>query len=84
MLLFDFYGREPAYYAEEPTPKPQKGPVYSHQSKSLKKEATYIVRYGDTLESIARQAGMSVMRLCQLNMLQQSEPLTIGRMLKLH
>lgn len=81
-LIFDFYGRT-IYYAEErPIEKP-KSPVFSHQSKSLKKESTYIVRYGDTPESIARQAGISVMRLCQLNMLQQTEPLQIGRMLKL-
>lgn len=83
ILLFDFYGRAPVYYAEEPAPAATNAPAYSHQSKSLKKESTYIVRYGDTLESVARQAGMTVMRLCQLNMLQQSEPLQIGRMLKL-
>ena len=85
MMLFDFYGRMPDYYAEETQSQPTatKAPTYSHQSKSLKKESTYIVRYGDTLESVARQAGMTVMRLCQLNMLQQSEPLQIGRMLKL-
>ncbi len=84
MLLFDFYGIP--YWYDEPkavvidTPK---GPTYSHQSKSLKKEETYIVRYGDTLESVARQAGISVMRLCQLNMLNESTPLPVGRMLKL-
>ncbi|MDE6510644.1 MAG: peptidoglycan DD-metalloendopeptidase family protein, partial [Muribaculaceae bacterium] len=83
MLLFDFYGRAPLYYAEESGPAALKTPTYSHQSKSLKKESTYIVRYGDTLESVARQAGMTVMRLCQLNMLQQSAPLQVGRMLKL-
>lgn len=81
-LIFDFYGR-PVYYAEEIPVPTEKGPTYSHQSKSLKKKSTYIVQYGDTPESIARQAGISVMRLCQLNMLQQSEPLPIGRMLKL-
>lgn len=86
-LLFDFYstGRY-LYNLEKPassvavTPK---GPTYTHQSKSLKKEDTYVVRYGDTLESVARQAGISVMRLCQLNMLDESAPLPIGRMLKL-
>nr|MDE6695261.1 LysM peptidoglycan-binding domain-containing protein [Muribaculaceae bacterium] len=61
-----------------------KGPTYSHQSKSLKKDDTYIVRYGDTVESVARQAGISTMRLCQLNMLNEKEPLPVGRMLKLH
>ncbi|MDE6290804.1 MAG: peptidoglycan DD-metalloendopeptidase family protein, partial [Muribaculaceae bacterium] len=81
-LIFDFYGRN-LYYAEERPTQKSRGPVYSHQSKSLKKESTYIVRVGDTAESIARQAGISVMRLCQLNLLQQTEPLEIGRMLKL-
>ena len=82
-LLFDFYGNY-RYYADvaEETPISRK-PTYSHQSKSLKKAETYIVRYGDTMESIARQAGISVIRLCQLNMLNDAEPLVIGRMLKL-
>ncbi len=85
-LLFDFYGN--GYWYDNNELKAQKNvetqaPVYSHQSKSLKKEATYIVRYGDTLKSVARQAGISVMRLCQLNMLNESDPLPVGRMLKL-
>lgn len=83
-LLFDFYGTfryyDEAATSQESTPKV---PVYSHQSKSLKKAETYIVRYGDTLESVARQAGLSVTRLCQLNMLESSGPLPVGRMLKL-
>ncbi len=82
MLLFDFYGRS-EFLAIEPETRIEKVPTFSHQSKSLKKESTYIVRYGDTLESVARQAGMSVMRLCQLNMLNSSESLPVGRMLKL-
>lgn len=81
-LIFDFYGRH-IYYAEEPSEPIEKRPMYSHQSKSLRKQPTYIVRYGDTPESVARQAGISVMRLCQLNMLQQGDPLPVGRMLKL-
>lgn len=85
MLIFDFYGGlRYLYAAEEPHPSPApKTPTFSHQSKSLKKESTYIVRYGDTPESVARQAGISVMRLRQLNMLQDGEPLPTGRMLKL-
>lgn len=82
-LLFDFYGNY-RYYAELADDMPVANkPTYSHQSKSLKKAETYIVRYGDTMESIARQAGISVIRLCQLNMLNASDPLVIGRMLKL-
>lgn len=86
MLLFDFYG-DSYWYTYESTPvikDTSKGPSYSHQSKSLKKDDTYIVRYGDTVESVARQAGISAMRLCQLNMLNEKEPLPVGRMLKLH
>ena len=83
-MIFDFYGA-PVFYTQEPLPSSApKGPAYSHQSKSLKKQSTYIVRYGDTLESIARQAGLTVMRLCQLNMLNEKDILPVGRMLKLH
>lgn len=81
MLVFDFYGTDRYLAAGESTVN--KAPVYTHQAKSLAKESTYIVRYGDTLQSIARQAGISVMKLCQLNMLQESSPLEIGRMLKI-
>lgn len=86
MLLFDFYG-DSYWYTYESTPvikDTSKGPSFSHQSKSLKKNDTYIVRYGDTVESVARQAGISTMRLCQLNMLNEKQPLPVGRMLKLH
>lgn len=85
LLLFDFnvssgYLADGQTDTETDTPKV---PLYSHQKKSLKKQETYVVRYGDTLESVAYQAGISVMRLCQLNMLQQSSPLEVGRMLKI-
>lgn len=85
MLIFDFYGGVRYLYAAEEThaEATPKAPAFSHQSKSLKKESTYIVRYGDTPESVARQAGISVMRLRQLNMLPDSESLPVGRMLKL-
>lgn len=86
-ILFDFYGSSNYMYAyDEPKPSIEvapRGPTYSHQSKSLKNTDRYVVRYGDTLESISRQAGISVMRLCQLNMLSESAPLQVGRMLKL-
>ncbi|MDE6022527.1 MAG: peptidoglycan DD-metalloendopeptidase family protein [Muribaculaceae bacterium] len=82
-ILFDFYGNSIYIAEEQPKTDLPQGPVFSHQTKSLADESTYIVRYGDTLQSIARQAGISVMRLCQLNMLQQSSEPEIGRMLKL-
>ncbi len=44
---------------------------------------TYIVKQGDTLQSISKRSGISVMRLCQLNMLTENIPLEIGRMIKL-
>ncbi|MDE7346878.1 MAG: peptidoglycan DD-metalloendopeptidase family protein [Muribaculaceae bacterium] len=84
-LIFDFYGIG-RYINEEvqtTTQAPPKTPIYTHQSRSLKNESTYIVRVGDTPESIARQAGISVIRLRQLNMLNENETLPIGRMLKL-
>ena len=86
LTLFDFDGSGMFLFedirASEPSKEP-KTPLYSHQQKSLKKESTYIVRVGDTPESIARQAGISVMRLQQLNMLSPGTPLPVGRMLKL-
>lgn len=86
LLLFDFYGVNRYLYATEetsPEVSTPKVPTYTHQQKSLKEESTYIVRAGDTPESVARQAGISVMRLLQLNMLSATEPLPLGRMLKL-
>lgn len=86
LLLFDFYGNNQYRIATDATTPPldtPKTPSYSHQQKSLKHEETYIVRVGDTLESVARQAGISVMRLRQLNMLNEGENLPLGRMLKL-
>ncbi len=50
---------------------------------SLTSKRTYVVRQGDTPVTVAKRAGISVMRLCQLNMIQDNEPLQIGRMLKL-
>jgi len=50
---------------------------------SLASKRTYVVRQGDTPVTVAQRAGISVMRLCQLNMIQDNEPLQIGRMLKL-
>ncbi len=87
-ILFDFYGAGRYFYqldgdSSNSVAATSKSPTYSHQQKSLKREETYIVRYGDTLQSIARQAGITVMRLCQLNMISETDPLTVGRMLKL-
>ncbi len=46
-------------------------------------KSTYVVRIGDTIQSIARQNGISVLKLCNLNMLAVTDILQPGRMLKL-
>lgn len=46
-------------------------------------KSTYVVKAGDTLPSVARQAGISVLSLCRLNMLSTTDILTPGRMLRL-
>ncbi|MDE6811317.1 MAG: peptidoglycan DD-metalloendopeptidase family protein [Muribaculaceae bacterium] len=46
-------------------------------------KSTYIVRSGDTINSVARKNGISVLSLCRLNMLSTSDELQPGRMLKL-
>ena len=50
---------------------------------SLKQKSTYVVRDGDTVKAIADRAGISVLRLCQLNFITESERLQPGTMLKL-
>lgn len=75
-LIFDFYGR----YR---TPAAVDNTASAHSSKPLSGKRTYVVRQGDTAKSIARRAGISVLRLCQLNMIKASDPLQVGRMLKI-
>lgn len=61
-------------------------PIKSNNTLSespLANRRTYIVRQGDTLQSISQNSGVSVMRLCQLNMLTEFVPLETGRMIKL-
>lgn len=77
-LIFDFYGRAQAVYAAEETTPPGVDP-----RKSLAGKRTYVVRQGDTPKSVAKRAGISVARLCQLNMIKESAPLEPGRMLKI-
>ena len=45
--------------------------------------STYVVKIGDTVQSVARTAGISVLTLCRLNMLSTYEALEPGRMLRL-
>lgn len=78
-LIFDFNPRY-RYYEKSRNNEPG---TSTYASKSLSGKRTYIVRQGDTPKSIARRAGISVLRLCQLNMIQESDRLPVGRMLKL-
>lgn len=50
---------------------------------SLKDKSTYVVRQGDTVKSVAKRAGISTLRLCQLNFITEDTPLQPGAMLKL-
>lgn len=50
---------------------------------ALTTKRTYIVREGDTLQRIADRAGISVMRLCQLNGILDNELPMVGTMLRL-
>lgn len=56
---------------------------FSASRKPISGKSTYVVRAGDTLKKIAARAGISVARLCSLNMLSENAPLETGRMLKL-
>ncbi|MDE6143127.1 MAG: LysM peptidoglycan-binding domain-containing protein [Muribaculaceae bacterium] len=49
----------------------------------LSAKSTYIVRQGDTVRKIASRAGISTLRLCQLNFITEDQPLEPGTMLKL-
>jgi len=78
-LIFDFNG----HYRYVRNRDMQANPDASKSSKSISGRRTYVVRQGDTAKSVARRAGISVLRLCQLNMIKDSDPLQVGRMLKL-
>lgn len=78
-LIFDFDGRY-RYHAKNRDSEPG---TSTYDSKPLSGKRTYIVRQGDTPKSIAKRAGISVLRLCQLNMIKETDRLETGRMLKL-
>lgn len=52
-------------------------------AKNIKEKNTYIVRQGDTVESISQKTGVRVLTLCHLNMISSDERLKPGRMLRL-
>ena len=80
-LIFDFNGHHRVVVGLQPTTKGLNESTYS--SKPISGKRTYVVRQGDTPKSIAHRAGISVLRLCQLNMIRESDQLPVGRMLKL-
>lgn len=62
---------------------PRIGGVMAAAATGASTKSTYVVRPGDTLESVARKHNVSVLTLCRLNMLNSADRLTPGRMLKL-
>lgn len=85
LKVFDFSGRSMAQYAKmrrEPS-NTLVATGFNGSKTSLKQKSTYVVRQGDTVKKIAERAGISVLRLCQLNFLTESTQLSPGTMLKL-
>lgn len=78
-LIFDFYGNYRSFASVYHTDRKKS----SDYDPAAARKSTYVVRYGDTVAKIARKTGLSVSRLRQLNMIGESEPLKVGRMLKL-
>ncbi|MDE6717800.1 MAG: peptidoglycan DD-metalloendopeptidase family protein [Muribaculaceae bacterium] len=66
------------YPASYGSANPAAGAALAQREKS-----TYIVRTGDTVASVARKNGISVLTLCRLNMLSSDSRLTPGTMLKI-
>lgn len=82
--LYNFGAATHEYNAEETEPVMKSNATSTlMMGHTLNSRSTYVVKQGDTPATIARRAGISVMRLCQLNMISEMEPLQIGRMLKL-
>ena len=85
--VFDFTGRSMNLYARaSKTDYPTSERIASGlkgTKTSLKQKSTYVLRDGDTVKAIADRAGISVLRLCQLNFITESERLQPGTMLKL-
>lgn len=78
-LIFDFYAK----YRNARHSNLTDHATSAQASRPLSNKRTYIVRQGDTAKSVARRAGISVARLCGLNMINESDPLEVGRMLKI-
>lgn len=86
--VFDFSGRSMNLYAraskaEYSATQKELATGFNAAKTSLKKKSTYVVREGDTVKKIADRAGISTLRLCQLNFITEDESLQPGTMLKL-
>lgn len=53
------------------------------RGRSLNEKRTYVVKAGDTLQKIAGLAGTSVIELCKLNFISETDPLVPGTMIRL-
>lgn len=85
LKVFDFSGRSMALYAKM-RQEPGSNLVatgFNGGKTSLKQKSTYVVRQGDTVKKIAERAGISALKLCQLNFITEGTPLSPGTMLKL-
>ena len=60
-----------------------KEPVRKNKRQENRVKATYVVKAGDTVSSVAAGAGISTLTLCRLNMLKSTDQLKPGTMLRL-
>lgn len=85
--VFNFHGNKQTAYMNTMPPTPESNSSiatgFNGSKKSLTGKSTYVVREGDTLSKIASRAGISVLRLCQLNFMMENQILMPGTMLKL-
>ena len=82
--MFNFSAEENQIPSGESLAKSRQGinDVFNVKS-PIADRSTYVVRQGDTIESVAQRAGISVLTLCRLNMLSSGDKLESGRMLRL-
>lgn len=83
--VFDFSGGFAGNFARAVEARDERRIATGFNSKgsSLKSKSTYVVRPGDTVRKIAGRAGISSLRLCQLNFITEDQELEAGTMLKL-
>ncbi|MDE7108608.1 MAG: peptidoglycan DD-metalloendopeptidase family protein [Muribaculaceae bacterium] len=84
LSVFDFNSRQlkKGYDLEYPSGQ-QLATGFNATKTNLRSKSTYVVLPGDDVKSIAARAGITTLRLCQLNFITEHTPLEPGRMLKL-